>query len=232
MTTIGLVSAGLLTFPQGLGLVFGANVGTTGTGWLVALIGVRVSVILLRASNDFRRSLIKLLGRGRASAAGAALAGFALVLFGLTTLQQGMGGLAERCIRRTCRPSWGGRSRLDARACSAGDAGRGWPRDDGSDVVVDGGHRRHAVGLLRRCDRVGTRLCADHRAEHRNSDQFRDGGHWRQRDRQEISGRLCPVQGDRRRDRTGVVPFHHGSDSPRVERHRWRDPSGCLPYGV
>ena len=34
MTTIGLVSAGLLTFSQGLGLVFGANVGTTGTGWL------------------------------------------------------------------------------------------------------------------------------------------------------------------------------------------------------
>src|SRR5208282_2130794 len=41
MTTIGLVSAGLLTFSQGLGLVFGANIGTTGTGWLVALIGVR-----------------------------------------------------------------------------------------------------------------------------------------------------------------------------------------------
>jgi phosphate:Na+ symporter len=40
--------------------------------------------------------LIKLLGRGRVSAAGGALAGFALVLFGLTTLQQGMGGLAER----------------------------------------------------------------------------------------------------------------------------------------
>lgn len=44
MTTIGLVSAGLLSFPQGLGLVFGANIGTTGTGWLVALIGVRVSL--------------------------------------------------------------------------------------------------------------------------------------------------------------------------------------------
>lgn len=42
MTTIGLVNAGLLTFPQGLGLVFGANVGTTGTGWLVAIIGVRL----------------------------------------------------------------------------------------------------------------------------------------------------------------------------------------------
>jgi phosphate:Na+ symporter len=96
MTTIGLVSAGLLTFPQGLGLVFGANIGTTGTGWLVALIGVRVSLTSFALPLIFIGALVKLLGRGRVSAAGAALAGFALVLFGLTTLQQGMGGLAEQ----------------------------------------------------------------------------------------------------------------------------------------
>jgi phosphate:Na+ symporter len=96
MTTIGLVSAGLLTFSQGLGLVFGANVGTTGTGWLIALIGVRVSLTSAALPTIFVGALTKLLGRGRLSAAGAALAGFALVLFGLTTLQQGMGGLAER----------------------------------------------------------------------------------------------------------------------------------------
>jgi phosphate:Na+ symporter len=96
MTTIGLVSAGLLTFPEGLGLVFGANVGTTGTGWLVALIGVRVSLTAAAMPMIFVGALIKLLGRGRVSGAGAAMAGFALVLFGLTTLQQGMGGLAER----------------------------------------------------------------------------------------------------------------------------------------
>jgi phosphate:Na+ symporter len=96
MTTIGLVSAGLLTFSQGLGLVFGANVGTTGTGWLIALIGVRVSLTAAALPMIFVGALIKLLGRGRVSAAGEALAGFALVLFGLTTLQQGMGGLAEQ----------------------------------------------------------------------------------------------------------------------------------------
>lgn len=96
MTTIGLVSAGLLTFPQGLGLVFGANVGTTGTGWLVALIGVRVSLTAAALPMIFVGALIKLLGSGRTAGAGAALAGFALVLFGLTTLQQGMGGLAEQ----------------------------------------------------------------------------------------------------------------------------------------
>src|SRR5215468_11240722 len=96
MTTIGLVSAGLLTFSQGLGLVFGANVGTTGTGWLIALIGVRVSLTAAALPMIFVGALIKLLGRGRVSAAGGALAGFALVLLGLTTLQQGMGGLAEQ----------------------------------------------------------------------------------------------------------------------------------------
>jgi phosphate:Na+ symporter len=79
-----------------LGLVFGANVGTTGTGWLVALVGVRVSLTAAALPMIFAGALIKLLGSGRVSGAGAALAGFALVLFGLTTLQQGMGGLAER----------------------------------------------------------------------------------------------------------------------------------------
>ncbi|HUH49038.1 MAG TPA: Na/Pi symporter, partial [Mycoplana sp.] len=90
MTTIGLVSAGLLTFPQGLGLVFGANVGTTGTGWLVALIGVRVSLSAYALPMIFVGALAKLLGSPRIAAAGGALAGFALVLYGLTTLQQGM----------------------------------------------------------------------------------------------------------------------------------------------
>src|SRR6478735_4362134 len=95
MTTIGLVSAGLLTFPQVLGLVFGANVGTTGTGWLVALIGVRVSLSAYALPLIFVGALTRLLGRGRIAGVGGAVAGFALVLYGLTTLQQGMGGLAE-----------------------------------------------------------------------------------------------------------------------------------------
>lgn len=96
MTTIGLVSAGLLTFPQGLSLVFGANIGTTGTGWLVAMFGVRVSLTAVALPIVFIGALLKLVGKGRWSAAGSAIAGFALILVGLTTLQQGMSGLAEQ----------------------------------------------------------------------------------------------------------------------------------------
>src|SRR5271167_205400 len=96
MTTIGLVSAGLMTFPQGLGLVFGANIGTTGTGWLVAAFGVRISLTAWALPIVFVGALLKVVGRGRLAAAGAAIAGFALILVGLSTLQDGMGGLAEQ----------------------------------------------------------------------------------------------------------------------------------------
>src|SRR5215469_2225389 len=95
MATIGLVSATLLTFSQGLGLVFGANVGTTGTAWLVALIGVRVSLSSYALPMIFAGALLRLLAGGRIAAAGGAIAGFALVLYGLTTLQEGMGDLAQ-----------------------------------------------------------------------------------------------------------------------------------------
>ncbi|MGA8585227.1 MAG: Na/Pi symporter [Roseiarcus sp.] len=95
MTTIGLVSAGLLTFPQGLSLVFGANIGTTGTGWLVAAFGVRISLTAAALPIVFVGALLKVVGRGRLAAAGSAIAGFALILVGLSTLQEGMGGLAE-----------------------------------------------------------------------------------------------------------------------------------------
>lgn len=116
MTTIGLVSAGLLTFPQGLSLVFGANIGTTGTGWLVALLGVRVSLTAYALPIVFAGALLKLVGKGRLAASGGAIAGFALILVGLTTLQQGMSGLAEQLnpadlpavVGSGGAPSWSG----------------------------------------------------------------------------------------------------------------------------
>lgn len=95
MTTIGLVSAGLLTFPQALGVVLGANIGTTGTGWLVAVLGVNVSLTPAAMPMILAGALLRLIGRGRWGSCGGAIAGFALLLLGLTVLQDGMAGLAE-----------------------------------------------------------------------------------------------------------------------------------------
>ena len=39
---IGFVNAGILTLSRAVWLIFGSNVGTTMTGWLVAIIGVNL----------------------------------------------------------------------------------------------------------------------------------------------------------------------------------------------
>lgn len=96
LTTIGFVSAGLLTFPQAVGLIFGANLGTTSTGWLVSVIGLRVSVGALALPLVGIGALLRLLGRGRWAHGGMAIAGFGLIFVGIDVLQTGMADVADR----------------------------------------------------------------------------------------------------------------------------------------
>lgn len=96
VATIGFVSAGLLTFPQSIGVVFGANLGTTSTSWLVALVGFRLSIAAFAMPMVAAGAALRLLGRERVAAAGLAIAGFGLLFIGLDLLQQGMAGIAER----------------------------------------------------------------------------------------------------------------------------------------
>jgi len=44
VATIGFVNAGLLTLGSGVWVLFGANVGTTATGWIVALAGLKFNI--------------------------------------------------------------------------------------------------------------------------------------------------------------------------------------------
>ncbi|MBX3444441.1 MAG: Na/Pi cotransporter family protein [Planctomyces sp.] len=92
---IGFVSAGLLTFPQALGVVLGASVGTTGTSWIIAWIGLKVKVGLYALPLVGFGAFLRLLGQGRWPALGTALAGFGLIFVGIDTLQAGMQGMAE-----------------------------------------------------------------------------------------------------------------------------------------
>ena len=43
IATIGFVNAGLISMYQALGIVYGSNIGTTMTGWLVTMIGFRAT---------------------------------------------------------------------------------------------------------------------------------------------------------------------------------------------
>ena len=90
VTAIGFVGAGLMTFPQALGVIFGANIGTTMTGWLVALIGFKLDLGVAVLPIVLIGALLKMFGRGRVRPLGWALAGFSLLFIGIDAMQQGM----------------------------------------------------------------------------------------------------------------------------------------------
>jgi phosphate:Na+ symporter len=96
LTTIGFVSAGLLTFTQAIGVIFGANLGTTSTGWIVSQLGFKVSLGAMAPPLVLAGVALRLLGKGRVTHAGTAIGGFALLFMGIDLLQIGMGSLAER----------------------------------------------------------------------------------------------------------------------------------------
>lgn len=93
VAAVGFVSAGILTFEQALGVLFGANVGTTATGWMVALVGFKLDIGAIAPIVVLAGALMRLAGQGRLRALGGALAGFGLVFTGIDILQQGMADL-------------------------------------------------------------------------------------------------------------------------------------------
>ncbi len=95
VATIGFVNAGLLGLGGALWVLFGANVGTTMTGWIVALVGLKFKVEVLAMPLTGLGALLRLTREGRRSGAvGTALAGFGLLFMGIALLQQAFAGLA------------------------------------------------------------------------------------------------------------------------------------------
>ncbi len=95
VAAIGFVNAGLLGLGPAVWVLFGANVGTTMTGWIVALVGLKFKVEALALPLVGLGVLIRLGAEGqRRGAIGSALAGFGLLFLGIATLQQSFGGLA------------------------------------------------------------------------------------------------------------------------------------------
>ena len=95
VAAIGFVNAGLLGLAPALWVLFGANVGTTMTGWIVALVGLKFKVEALALPLIGIGVLLRLTGEGlRRGAFGLTLAGFGLLFLGIATLQQSFSGLA------------------------------------------------------------------------------------------------------------------------------------------
>lgn len=95
VATIGFINAGLLSLAPALWVLFGANVGSTMTGWLVAAVGLQFKIEVLALPLIGVGMLLRLTGPGRRrGAVGMALAGFGLLFMGIGLLQQAFAGQA------------------------------------------------------------------------------------------------------------------------------------------
>lgn len=111
VATVGFVNAELLTLAQAVWVVFGANVGTTMTGWLVALVGVKVDVGALALPMLGAGMLLRLTAASstRRAGFGEALAGFGAFFLGVGILQATFTGAAADIGEWPARlPAWSG----------------------------------------------------------------------------------------------------------------------------
>lgn len=97
LIVLAFVSAGVIPLFNGIGVVLGANLGTTMTGWLVTIVGFKM---------DLQAMVIPLLGIGaacrlgyiknlRVNGFGKAVFAFGLLIFGLDIMKDSVAGLAD-----------------------------------------------------------------------------------------------------------------------------------------
>lgn len=94
---VSFVNAGLITLQQSVGVIFGANIGTTVTAWIVALFGFQFNIAAAAIPVFGVGYLIKYVRKIKKESAGEALMGFGLLFLGLdflSALSPGAGNAA------------------------------------------------------------------------------------------------------------------------------------------
>jgi phosphate:Na+ symporter len=101
---VGFVNAGIMTLTQSVGVIMGANIGTTVTSWIISLIGVQgdsvflqllkptsfapifaaVGIIMIMSSNNKKRTDI-----------GTIFVSFAILMFGMSVMSSAVSPLSK-----------------------------------------------------------------------------------------------------------------------------------------
>ena len=86
LLAIGFINAGILTFLNSLWVIFGANVGTSMTAWIVALVGLKLDMSALALPMIGLGVIMQMLNKKKFGAFGNILAGFGILFYGLGVL--------------------------------------------------------------------------------------------------------------------------------------------------
>ncbi len=85
---VSLVNAGLITLTQSMGVIFGADIGTTMTAWIVTLFGFKIKIASFALPAIGGGFLIRLVTKGRGAYWGEVILGFGLLFLGLFFLKE------------------------------------------------------------------------------------------------------------------------------------------------
>ncbi len=87
---VSFVNAGLLNLLQAIGVILGANIGTTITAWIVSLVGFKMNIAMLALPSLSLGFFGGLLSRDRSKAFLDILLGFGLLFFGLDFMKSAL----------------------------------------------------------------------------------------------------------------------------------------------
>lgn len=85
---VGFVNAGLLTLTQAVGVIMGANIGTTVTAWLISLLGFKMDISVLSIPLMAVGFICSMSKRSRTKNIGEFIIGFALLFLGLSFMKE------------------------------------------------------------------------------------------------------------------------------------------------
>ena len=83
---VSFVNAGLMSLAQSMAVIFGANVGTTFTAWIIAIFGFKVDMSLVIMPLIGLAVVLLFSNKNRSKSIGEFLIGFALLFMGLSTI--------------------------------------------------------------------------------------------------------------------------------------------------
>ena len=100
---VGFVNSGLMELHQAIGVIMGANIGTTVTGWLLSLSGLEGESFITKMLNPnawspilgFIGIWLYMIGKDRKRGVGKILLGFAILMAGMNTMSNAMSPLAD-----------------------------------------------------------------------------------------------------------------------------------------
>lgn len=92
---VGFVSAGLFSLTQAIGVIMGANIGTTFTGWIVAIVGFKLKISVMALPAIAIGMALTFAKKPKIRTWGEVLVGFGLLFLGLSLLKDSVPNISD-----------------------------------------------------------------------------------------------------------------------------------------